>query len=147
MYGSGAAMPPTCGCRDYLHQVCHFLQQEFLRPRGMVKVLDFGLAKVREGSDPPMSLSNSPTLLSGSAPGVIMGTAAYMSPEQARGRSLDRRTDIFAFGCVLYEMLTGQPAFPGEDTTDIVSRVIRTSGEYRGARAAGLRVGVKGGGC
>src|SRR5215467_7392206 len=79
-----------------------------LTPDGKVKVLDFGLAKVLE---PPTAadFSNSPTILTGgSTPGVIMGTAAYMSPEQARGKTVDRQTDIWAFGCVLYEMLTGK---------------------------------------
>jgi serine/threonine protein kinase len=102
-----------------------------ITPRGVVKVLDFGLAKVREGSGPPMCLSNSPTLLSGSRPGVIMGTAAYMSPEQAKGRPIDRRTDIFAFGCVLYEMLTGKPAFDGEDTTEILSKVLQRDPDWK----------------
>jgi serine/threonine-protein kinase len=78
-----------------------------IRPDGSVKILDLGLARALEPSpagDPTLS----PTITSGgTAPGVILGTAAYMSPEQARGRSLDRRSDVFSFGCVLYESLTG----------------------------------------
>src|SRR5215467_5656602 len=97
-----------------------------ITPEGKVKVLDFGLAKAMGGAasqDP--NLSNSPTLMSAaSTPGVILGTTAYMSPEQAKGRQVDRRTDIFAFGCVLYEMLTGKRAFEGEDTAQIVARVL-----------------------
>jgi eukaryotic-like serine/threonine-protein kinase len=89
---------------------------------GQVKVLDFGLAKVREVEAVP-DISNSPTLLSGSTPGVVMGTAAYMSPEQARGKQVDKRTDIWAFGCVLYEMLTAKQAFSGEDLTEILTRL------------------------
>src|SRR5207248_5738059 len=73
-----------------------------ITPEGIVKVLDFGLAKVRESEAENGALSNSPTMLSGSIPGMILGTAAYMSPEQARGRKVDQRTDIFAFGCVLF---------------------------------------------
>ena len=86
-----------------------------ITPDGTVKVLDFGLAKVdaRDGTAP--DLSQSPTMtLGGTREGVILGTAAYMSPEQARGKPLDKRTDIWAFGCVLYEMLTGRAAFPGD---------------------------------
>lgn len=92
-------------------------------PRGVVKVLDFGLARVAEetGSDK----ENSPTVtISPTRAGVILGTAGYMSPEQARGMPVDKRADIWAFGCVLYEMLTGEPAFPGETTTDILAGVI-----------------------
>jgi eukaryotic-like serine/threonine-protein kinase len=95
-----------------------------------IKVLDFGLAKVRETPGAVSSVSNSPTVLSGSMPGLIMGTAAYMSPEQAKGRQLDRRTDIFSFGCVLYEMLTGRPAFDGEDIADILSRVLQRDPDW-----------------
>jgi serine/threonine protein kinase len=94
-------------------------------PDGKVKVLDFGLAKAIEAIPSGMQ-SNSPTLLSipSTNAGIILGTAAYMSPEQAKGRTVDRRTDIFAFGCVLYEMLTGRPAFEGEDITEILGRVV-----------------------
>jgi serine/threonine-protein kinase len=81
---------------------------------GKVKVLDFGLAKALDSAPSSPTLSNSPTLLSGSMAGMIVGTAAYMSPEQAKGRQVDKRADIFAFGCVLYEMLTGRPTFDGE---------------------------------
>jgi serine/threonine-protein kinase len=85
-------------------------------PDGKVKVLDFGLAKAFPGEAVNASLSNSPTNSRiATQQGLILGTAAYMSPEQARGREVDRRTDIFAFGAVLYEMLTGQQAFGGED--------------------------------
>src|SRR5438876_2900063 len=90
-----------------------------ITPEGKVKVLDFGLAKAIESAPTGTALSNSPTLLSmaGTNVGMILGTAAYMSPEQAKGRPLDRRTDIFAFGCVLFETLTGRPAFEGEHIT------------------------------
>src|SRR5262245_19547152 len=98
-------------------------------PDGKVKVLDFGLAKAFQEQQ-SITLSNSPTLISGSAPGVILGTVAYMSPEQARGRQVGRRTDIFAFGCVLYEMLTGRPAFEGEDTPEILSRVLQREPDW-----------------
>ena len=92
---------------------------------GAVKVLDFGLAKAAQTPLPSEpGFSNSPTLLTGSLAGVILGTAPYMSPEQARGKGVDVRTDIWAFGCVLYEMLAGQPAFPGEITTDVLAKVL-----------------------
>jgi eukaryotic-like serine/threonine-protein kinase len=96
-----------------------------ITPDGTVKVLDFGLAKGME-SKPTSALSNSPTLISaaGTNAGVILGTAAYMSPEQAKGKTVGRRGDIWAFGCVLYEMLTGQQAFRGEDVTEILARVL-----------------------
>src|SRR5262245_19215268 len=89
-----------------------------ITPDGKVKVLDFGLAKANSGTATATTLSNSPTLLSGSMGGAIIGTAAYMSPEQARGKNVDRRADVWAFGCVLYEMLTGKRAFEGEEVTD-----------------------------
>src|ERR1700720_418354 len=82
-----------------------------ITPVGVVKVLDFGIAKalVAEGSGP--DLSQSPTMTGGTIGGVILGTAAYMSPEQARGQPVDKRTDIWAFGCVFFEVLTGSSAF------------------------------------
>jgi serine/threonine protein kinase len=97
-----------------------------VRSDGTVKVLDFGLAKAMEpaaGSSPSMSMS--PTLsLHATMAGVILGTAAYMSPEQARGRPVDKRADIWAFGAVLYEMLTGKRAFAGDDVSETLARVI-----------------------
>src|SRR5262245_35537382 len=96
---------------------------------GNVKVLDFGLAKAFQ-AQPSTALSNSPTLISASMPGVIVGTAAYMSPEQVKGRQVDRRTDIFAFGCVLYEMLTAQAAFDGDDVTEILGSVLKTEPDW-----------------
>ena len=76
-----------------------------------MKVLDFGLAKLLQTEAATGTLSMSPTISSGDDAGVILGTAAYMSPEQARGKAVDKRTDIWAFGCVLFEMLTGRRAF------------------------------------
>ncbi len=94
---------------------------------GKVKVLDFGLAKAFAGDTSTEDLGNSPTLsMAATMQGVILGTAAYMSPEQAKGKAVDKRTDIFAFGCVLYELLTGKPAFHGEDIGDILASVVKT---------------------
>jgi hypothetical protein len=96
-----------------------------VRPDGSVKVLDLGLARAVADS-PAGDPSLSPTVTSGgTATGVILGTAAYMSPEQARGRNLDRRTDVFSFGCVLYECLTGKRAFPGETVSDTLAAILR----------------------
>jgi len=95
-------------------------------PAGKVKVLDFGLAKAfgRETA-PARDVSYSPTVTSGGTQhGVVLGTAAYMSPEQARGKAVDRRTDIWSFGCVLYETLSGRRAFDGETTSDIMVSVL-----------------------
>ena len=96
-----------------------------LTPDGKVKVLDFGLAKAIESTAVQATVSNSPTLMSGSIPGLIVGTAAYMSPEQARGRSADQRSDVFSFGCVLYQMLTGKQAFQGEEVSDVIASVLK----------------------
>jgi serine/threonine protein kinase len=96
-------------------------------PEGKVKVLDFGLAKAFAGEQANLNLSNSPTLSQAATmQGVILGTASYMSPEQARGKPVDKRTDIWAFGCVLYEMLTGKAAFQGEDITEILAAVVKS---------------------
>jgi Tol biopolymer transport system component len=94
-------------------------------PEGKVKVLDFGLAKAFEGDATNEDIGNSPTLsMAATMQGVILGTAAYMSPEQARGKAVDKRTDIWAFGCVLYDLLTGKQAFHGEDITEILAAVV-----------------------
>jgi serine/threonine protein kinase len=96
-----------------------------VRPDGAVKVLDFGLAKafaLEPRSPSANAMTHSPTLtnpVNMTGLGVILGTAAYMAPEQARGKAVTRSTDIWAFGCVLYEMLTGRPAFPGDDAAEI----------------------------
>jgi serine/threonine-protein kinase len=90
-----------------------------------VKVLDFGLAKVYAGDSAAPDLSHSPTVtVGGTREGVILGTAAYLSPEQARGRPLDKRTDIWAFGCVLYEMLVGRPPFYAETTSETLAKIL-----------------------
>ena len=96
-----------------------------LTPEGKVKVLDFGLAKAFAGDTSTDDMGNSPTLsMAATMQGVILGTAAYMSPEQAKGKAVDKRTDIWAFGCVLYELLTGKQAFHGEDITEILAAVV-----------------------
>ena len=106
-------------------------------PEGTVKVLDFGLAKAMEeapASSPEMT--HSPTLtMQATQAGMILGTAAYMSPQQARGQEVDKRADIWAFGCVLLEMLTGRPAFPGNLAFDILAAVIRAEPEWEGLAA------------
>ncbi len=92
---------------------------------GKVKVLDFGLAKAFSEEMPQPDLSHSPTITrQGTETGVVLGTAAYMSPEQARGKTLDKRTDIWSFGCVLYESLTGQAPFLGETVSDTMVRIL-----------------------
>jgi Tol biopolymer transport system component len=102
-----------------------------VRADGTVKVLDFGLAKAMDpagaSSAPASALANSPTITSPAMTqmGMILGTAAYMSPEQAKGRAVDKRADIWAFGAVLYEMLTGQRAFKGEDISDTLASVLK----------------------
>ena len=95
-----------------------------ITPEGKVKVLDFGLAKALEDETPATDLTSSPTR-TGTAVGVIMGSGqSYMSPEQARGQTIDKRTDIWAFGCVLYEVLTGKQVFGGETLTDILAAIV-----------------------
>ena len=94
-----------------------------LRPDGFVKVLDFGLAKLNEEANP--ALSHAPTLAAFKTdPGVVMGTVSYMSPEQARGRDVDGRTDIWSLGVVLYESLTGRAPFRGESPTDVLAAIV-----------------------
>ena len=99
-------------------------------PDAAVKVLDFGLAKLAHvgATAGPSDVTASPTITSPAmmtGVGVLLGTAAYMSPEQAKGREADKRSDIWAFGCVLYEMLTGRRAFDGEDMTEVLGAVVR----------------------
>ena len=98
-----------------------------VREDGTVKVLDFGLAKAVEPAGASSDMSRSPTITSPAMTqmGMILGTAAYMSPEQAKGRAVDKRTDIWAFGVVLYEMLTGRRPFDGEDMTEVLGAVVR----------------------
>ena len=97
-----------------------------IKPDGKPKILDFGLAKLNdsEAEGAVASDSKSPTLTRNTALGAILGTAAYMSPEQARGKRVDRRTDIWAFGCCLYESLTGKRTFDGETVPDTLSAVL-----------------------
>jgi serine/threonine-protein kinase len=95
-------------------------------PEDTVKVLDFGLAKALENEPAAADIGSSPTMTRmATQAGIILGTAAYMSPEQARGKSADRRADIWAFGCVLYEMLTGKMPFSGETVSDTLAAVIK----------------------
>ena len=99
---------------------------------GKVKVLDFGLAKLADQrEEATYDLTHSPTLAhAGTLAGVILGTAAYMSPEQARGKTVDKRADIWAFGCVLFEMLTGRQTFAGDTLTDIIAAVVKNEPEW-----------------
>ncbi len=104
-----------------------------LRPDGRAKVLDFGLAKVREIAapiSPGVARPAAITARAGTLVGMILGTPAYMSPEQARGLAVDERADVWAFGCVLYEMLTGKRAFEGEDDTSTLARVLEREPDY-----------------
>jgi Tol biopolymer transport system component len=98
---------------------------------GKVKVLDFGLAKIFTEETANPALSQSPTMLSAaSMPGMILGTAAYMSPEQARGKTVDRRTDIWAFGVVLFEIVTGTAPFEGETVTDVLGAIVHKEPDW-----------------
>src|SRR4051794_36540303 len=121
-------MPLSCAAHDkgIIHRDLKPANVALTRD-GLVKVLDFGLAKGvdRAAADSTAHLATvtSPALLTGVS--VILGTAAYMSPEQAKGRAADKRSDVWAFGCVLYEMLTGTRPFDGEDVTDTLAAVLR----------------------
>jgi len=100
-------------------------------PEGKVKILDFGLAKAFEAEPPLTDISQSPTLTEEmTRAGVILGTAAYMSPEQAKGKPVDKRADVFAFGAVLYELLTGKRAFQGETITDTLASILARDPEW-----------------
>jgi eukaryotic-like serine/threonine-protein kinase len=103
-----------------------------VRPDATVKVLDFGLAKALDPVGVAANASISPTITSPAMTqaGIILGTAAYMSPEQARGKPIDKRADVWAFGCVLYEMLAGKPAFAGDDVSDTLANVLKTEPDW-----------------
>lgn len=102
-----------------------------ITPEGNVKVLDFGLAKSREADGSSShGLSHSPTMAAATEAGIILGTAAYMSPEQARGKPVDQRADIWAFGAVLYEMVTARKAFPGESLSDTMAAILKEEPDW-----------------
>jgi Tol biopolymer transport system component len=118
-----------------------------LRDDGTVKVLDFGLAKALDqgsgiGDQGSAALSNSPTITTPAMTerGVILGTAAYMSPEQAKGRVVDKRADIWAFGCVLYEMLTGRKAFAGDDVSETLASILKSDVDWTGVPPRATRL-------
>ena len=108
-----------------------------ITPNGIVKVLDFGLAKATAGDGATPDLTRSPTVTAGGTrEGAVLGTAAYMSPEQARGTPVDKRTDIWAFGCVLYEMLSGQRPFDGASVSDTMAAVLTAEPDWKALPAA-----------
>ena len=125
-----------CDALEYAHE--HGIVHRDLKPANVkvtsddaVKVLDFGLAKALEGDASSIDIANSPTVSRmATQAGVLLGTAAYMSPEQAKGKPVDRRADIWAFGCVLYEMLTSRMAFGGESVTDTLAAVIKEEPDW-----------------
>ncbi|MGD0957207.1 MAG: protein kinase [Candidatus Acidiferrales bacterium] len=131
-----------CDALEYAHE--RGIVHRDLKPANVkvtnddaVKVLDFGLAKALEGDASSIDIANSPTVSRmATQAGVLLGTAAYMSPEQAKGKAVDRRADIWAFGCVLYEMLTGQMAFRGETVTDTLAAVIKEEPDWSQLPAA-----------
>ena len=97
-----------------------------LRRDGIVKVLDFGLAKLTEHAPPNAAADAATVDRMATTPGTVMGTASYMSPEQARGEVLDARTDIFSFGLIVYELLTGRAAFEGANALEVISGILKS---------------------
>jgi len=101
-------------------------------PEGKVKILDFGLAKAFEAETPAADISQSPTLTEEmTRAGVILGTAAYMSPEQAKGKEVNKQADIFSFGAILYELLTGKRAFQGETITETLAKILEGEPDWK----------------
>jgi serine/threonine-protein kinase len=110
-----------------------------LSASGTAKVLDFGLAKTQGPAENGADLSDSPTMTNFAGrtlPGLVLGTAAYMSPEQARGHAVDRRSDVWSFGCILYECLVGRPPFEGATASDLMARILERDPDWRALPAA-----------
>jgi serine/threonine protein kinase len=101
-------------------------------PEGKIKILDFGLAKTFHEQPSASELANSPTVTEAmTQPGIVLGTAAYMSPEQAKCKAVDKRADIWAFGCILYECLTGKRAFRGDSVTEVMAKILEAEPDWR----------------
>jgi Tol biopolymer transport system component len=136
---AGAKLPPRRAI-DWALQIAHGLAEAhgkgivhrdlkpenlFVTKDGRLKILDFGLAKLTEPGGQPGAATNLPTASAGTEPGVVLGTLGYMSPEQVKGRAADQRSDIFSFGAILYEMLSGARAFHGDSAAETMSAILR----------------------